>query len=59
MECMLSDGKIMREYYNNVGLDGIGLGNHDFDYGLDYLRDFVKEQKFPLLVANVKNNKSG
>ena len=44
----------LKDYFNYVGLDGIGLGNHDFDYGLDYLRDFIKNQKFPVLVANVK-----
>ena len=54
MECMLSDGTIMRDYFNKAGLQGIGLGNHDFDYGLDYLRNFIKEQKFPVLAANVK-----
>ena len=54
MECMLSDGNIMRDYYNNVGVDGIGLGNHDFDYGVEYLKDFIKKQKFPVLVANVR-----
>ena len=54
MECMLSDCSIMKDYFNYVGLDGIGLGNHDFDYGLDYLRDFIKNQRFPVLVANVK-----
>ena len=54
MECMLSDCSIMRDYFNKVGLDGIGLGNHDFDYGLDYLKEFIKKQKFPVIVANVK-----
>ena len=56
MECMLSDCTIMRDYFNKAGIDAIGLGNHDFDYGLDYLKDFIKKQKFPVLVANVKIN---
>jgi len=54
MECMLSDCSIMKDYFNYAGLDAIGLGNHDFDYGLDYLRTFIQNQKFPVLVANVK-----
>jgi len=54
MECMLSDGNIMRDYYNNVGVDGIGLGNHDFDYGVDYLKEFIKKQNFPVLAANIR-----
>ena len=59
MECMLSDCTIMRDYFNKVGLQGIGLGNHDFDYGLKYLEDYIKKQNFPVLVANVKDNKDG
>jgi 2',3'-cyclic-nucleotide 2'-phosphodiesterase/3'-nucleotidase len=59
MECMLSDCTIMRDYYNKAGLQGIGLGNHDFDYGVDYLRDYIKQQDYPVIVANVKNTKTG
>ena len=54
MECMLSDCTIMRDYFNKVGLQGIGLGNHDFDYGVDYLKKFIEKQNFPVLAANVK-----
>ena len=56
MECMLSDCNIMRDYFNKVGLQGIGLGNHDFDYGLDYLKQFIEKQNFPVIAANVKLN---
>ena len=59
MECMLSDCKIMKEYFNKAGLDAIGLGNHDFDYGIDYLKNYIKEQNFPVLAANVKDSKTG
>ena len=58
MECMLSDCNIMKDYFNKVGLDAIGLGNHDFDYGLDYLKKYIEQQNYPVLAANVKNNKS-
>ena len=54
MECMLSDCTIMRDYFNKVGLQGIGLGNHDFDYWVDYLKQFIEKQNFPVLAANVK-----
>ena len=56
MECMLSDCLIMKDYYNKAGLDGITLGNHDFDYGYEYLKDYVKKMNFPLIVANVYDN---
>ena len=59
IECMLSDCLIMKDFYNKAGIDGIALGNHDFDYGIDHLKQYVKEMKFPLIVANVKEKSSG
>ena len=29
------------------------LGNHEFNYGLDYLADAIKQAKFPIINANV------
>ena len=59
MECMLSDCTIMKDYFNLAGLQGIALGNHDYDYGIDYIKQYIKQQNFPLIVANVKNVKTG
>ena len=58
MECMLSKCNIMKDYYNKAGLDGITLGNHDFDYGIDYLKKFIKEQNFPVICTNIKEQES-
>ena len=58
MECMLSDCQIMKDYYNKAGLDGIALGNHDFDFGVDYLKNYIKQMNFPLIVANIKETNS-
>ena len=59
MECMLSDGLIMKDYYNEAGLQGIALGNHEFDFGIEYLKEFIKKQKYPLIATNVKETSSG
>ena len=53
MECMLSNCYIMKDYYNKVGLDGMAIGNHDFDYGQEFLKDFINQQNFPTLNANI------
>lgn len=53
MECMLSEGNIMKDYYNYVKLDGIAIGNHEFDYGVEKLKDHIKDEKFPTLCANL------
>ena len=59
MECMLSDCLIMKDFYNKAGLDAITLGNHDFDYGIDYLKSFIEKMNYPLIVSNVKEKSSG
>ena len=59
MECMLSNCTIMKDFFNQAGLDGIALGNHDFDYGVEYLMEYVKKMKFSLIVANVRERVSG
>lgn len=34
-------------------------GNHDFNYGLNRLREIQKEASFPFLLANIRDRKSG
>lgn len=37
---------------NSLGYDAGTLGNHEFDYGLDFLTDAIAEARFPLVSAN-------
>lgn len=37
---------------NAVGYDAAALGNHEYNYGLDTLRAFQRQCRFPLLSAN-------
>ena len=53
MECMLSDGNIMKDYYNSVNLSAIAIGNHEFDYGIEKLKEHIKNENFPTLCANI------
>ena len=59
MECMLSDGEIMKDYYNFVNLSAIAIGNHEFDYGVEKLKKHIKSERFPTLCANLYNKKLG
>ncbi|MDR2292797.1 MAG: bifunctional metallophosphatase/5'-nucleotidase [Prevotellaceae bacterium] len=47
-------GYPMIEIMNKVGYDYGVLGNHEFDYGQDFLRRRIEQAKFPLLCANMK-----
>jgi 2',3'-cyclic-nucleotide 2'-phosphodiesterase/3'-nucleotidase len=38
---------------NKMGYDGGTLGNHEFNFGLDWLRGVLREATFPLTCANV------
>lgn len=39
---------------NLLGYDAMTLGNHDFDYGVSFLRHALKDARFPVVSANVE-----
>ncbi|MEO7107930.1 MAG: bifunctional 2',3'-cyclic-nucleotide 2'-phosphodiesterase/3'-nucleotidase, partial [Rhodoferax sp.] len=51
----LKDGEIHPAYkvMNQLGYDAANIGNHDFNYGLDFLRRSLKGANFPYVNANV------
>lgn len=40
---------------NELGYGAVGLGNHDFDYGLDYLESIVGELTPPVLCSSLSH----
>lgn len=42
---------------NLIGVDAHVLGNHEFNYGLAYLKTAIKSYRGPVLAANVLNKK--
>ncbi|TDD28177.1 bifunctional metallophosphatase/5'-nucleotidase [Kribbella turkmenica] len=44
---------------NAIGYDAAALGNHEFNYGLDVLREFQRQLDFPLLGANAQDWTTG
>ncbi|MCW5977307.1 MAG: bifunctional metallophosphatase/5'-nucleotidase [Bryobacteraceae bacterium] len=45
------------EVANHLGFDVGVLGNHEFDYGWRRAREFVKAAHYPVIAANVVNDK--
>ena len=43
------------ELANSLGIDAHCLGNHEFDYGWDRIKDFQRVSDAPILAANVVN----
>src|SRR5882672_5618186 len=52
-------GKQMIEAWDASGLDYATLGNHEFDFGPDVLRQRISESHFKWLAANVIDKKTG
>ena len=52
----LSQGATAIELMNMVGYDAVALGNHEFDYGYEVLKQNMASADFPVLAANVKYN---
>lgn len=39
--------------FNTLGYDAATLGNHEFDYGLQFLSEVLAEARFPVVSANI------
>ncbi|WP_066373869.1 bifunctional metallophosphatase/5'-nucleotidase [Herbidospora mongoliensis] len=44
---------------NAIGYDAVTLGNHEFNYGIPLLAEWVKQMKAPVLAANAVSAKNG
>jgi 5'-nucleotidase / UDP-sugar diphosphatase len=49
-------GAHMIDLFNEVGLDVFVPGNHEFDFGKDVYFERIREARFPILAANLKNS---
>lgn len=52
-------GRQMVDAWNALGLDYSVVGNHEFDFGDDVLRERIRESRFTWLGANVVDQKTG
>ncbi|MFI5682681.1 bifunctional metallophosphatase/5'-nucleotidase [Streptomyces sp. NPDC051636] len=48
----------MAQAMNAIGYDAAALGNHEFNYGIETLRRFEEQLRFPLLGANALDAKT-
>lgn len=57
-ESNLTNGLIMTDWMNNLGFAGMALGNHEFDWGTDAIRENHAIAEFPFLAINVYDRNS-
>jgi len=50
----LTKGAQMVELFNAIGVDAAGLGNHEFDFGPDILRQRISQSTFPWIATNTE-----
>ncbi|CCI85361.1 2,3-cyclic nucleotide 2-phosphodiesterase [Lactobacillus pasteurii DSM 23907 = CRBIP 24.76] len=49
----MADLDVFTQAYNLIGYDARCLGNHDFNFGLDYLAYYVDNNKAPIINDNI------
>lgn len=55
----ITGGKVVFQVMNSLGCNATEVGNHDFDWGRKTLDGMVQEARFPVLGANVADEKTG
>ncbi len=58
-EGTLTRGEVMIDLFNQLHLDAMAAGNHDFDLGTDQLGRLIQQASFPVLSANTVNETTG
>lgn len=46
------------DIFEKIGYDVLGLGNHEFNYGIDYLHQIIEDTRIPVINSNVFNAKT-
>lgn len=58
-ESTLTRGALMTDWMNRVGFVSMTFGNHEFDWGLNAIRDNREKAEFPFLAINVYADETG
>ena len=58
-ESNLTYGKILVEWMNALGFVSMTIGNHEFDWGEDAIRNNLLVAEFPFLAINIYDNTTG
>lgn len=58
LESNLTKGKMMTEWMNDLGFVSMTLGNHEYDWGEDYIQANSELANFPFLAINIYNRET-
>ena len=52
---LISSGEIINDFFNIIDVNGSAIGNHEFDFGPDFLMPYLQGRSSPNLAANLKS----
>lgn len=58
-ESNLTRGEMMTEWLNGIGTVSMTLGNHEFDWGEEYISSNLALAEFPFLAINIYDTETG
>ena len=59
LESNLFHGRSTIEAFNRMGIQAAAIGNHDFDWSVDTLRQRMTESRYPWLASNIFDSTTG
>ena len=54
MENTLSNGTIITDFYNIMNLTGVTFGNHEWDFGREFIEKRMNESNFNYIIGNLQ-----
>jgi len=58
IENKISNGSILTDFFNLAQVDGSTIGNHEWDFGRDFLDNRLKSANWEYVVGNIYNNQT-
>ena len=58
VEGYFSKGKIIMDTFNKLNLKKAVIGNHEYDYGIDFMKNYMKLSNFDWVIDNIRNKTS-
>ena len=55
IEGSISKGKVIMDFFNQMGIKYATIGNHEYDYGIEFMKYYMNLSKFNWVLDNVKN----
>ena len=59
IEGYISQGNIIMDFFNTLKVKKSVFGNHEFDYGIPFLKEYMDKANFDWIIDNVKNTTTG